>query len=242
VYTTARDHVAEWAPPIPTATITFPANNAWTNKVRFAGKSNQPGALTCTIFGPANRTGGSLYEIRPTVSSCADLNRRRLVDYASYQLTVQATNTEGYSSREHTRVFVLDTDKPRTSVTKVSGSSKKISGKVVYTTATPKLYFSSAESRFEHEFEGYNGDSAYPGYGGTHVPKLTYTYTCQVDSQKSTSCRSPFSTPTLANGTHTIAVRARDQAGNRFTLDYRIVVDAPASSCSARLCIVPIHR
>src|SRR5262249_20385751 len=40
------------------------------------------------------------------------------------------------------------------------------------------------------------------------------TYECQVDAAAYAPCSSPFTTATLADGTHTFSVRAKDQAAN----------------------------
>lgn len=41
------------------------------------------------------------------------------------------------------------------------------------------------------------------------------TYECSIDGDGFVPCSNPFTTPSLSEGTHTLAVRAVDAAGNR---------------------------
>jgi hypothetical protein len=51
------------------------------------------------------------------------------------------------------------------------------------------------------------------------------TSSCRVDSQAFGTCESPWSTPTLADGSHTIDIRHTDKAGNVRTVSRTVIVD-----------------
>jgi hypothetical protein len=48
--------------------------------------------------------------------------------------------------------------------------------------------------------------------------------TCQVDSGAQVACTSPYTTPNLSDGTHTVTVRATDTAGNTGSAQVTVVV------------------
>ena len=50
------------------------------------------------------------------------------------------------------------------------------------------------------------------------------TTTCQVDSGAEVPCTSPYTTPNLSDGTHTVTVRATDTAGNTGSAQVSVVV------------------
>ncbi|RZI92493.1 MAG: hypothetical protein EOO67_08515 [Microbacterium sp.] len=62
------------------------------------------------------------------------------------------------------------------------------------------------------------GATASPTRDRTPTVKFTSepgaTFTCKVDAKPAVPCASPFTAPSLTNGTHKIAVTARDSAGN----------------------------
>jgi hypothetical protein len=55
----------------------------------------------------------------------------------------------------------------------------------------------------------------------------TVTFECSIDGGAYTACASPFTTPSLANATHTVSVRGTDAAGNLATASVSFTVDAP---------------
>src|SRR5204862_4506550 len=64
-------------------------------------------------------------------------------------------------------------------------------------------------------------DSGPTSPSGNATPAFTFsssesgsTYECRVDGGSWSPCPSPFTTPSLADGSHTFDVRGADQAGN----------------------------
>ena len=52
-------------------------------------------------------------------------------------------------------------------------------------------------------------------------------FTCKVDDTDPVPCTSPFTTPALAEGSHTVTVEATDNAGNKGSDSVTFVVDLP---------------
>jgi hypothetical protein len=235
VYATAGNLVQQWRPPIPTTAILAPRPRQWTNTLhpRLLVASDQPGTKLCTILGPTFAHGAE------TGRCGVLLAHPHLAPDTTYLLRAQATNRQGYSSRSIPQVeFTVDTDTPLTRIEKVSGPSREQGGGIVYTTSTPTLYFSSQESQFARRYESYAFPFGAPIYA-EQPPPVLYAYTCQVDSRAPVRCQSPFTPPPLANGRHTITIRAADQAGNRYKLAYGVNVGAPPPACRGIYCIPP---
>lgn len=73
---------------------------------------------------------------------------------------------------------------------------------------------------------------------GSATPTITFSatddapvsITCSVDGGASTACTSPWTTPTLADGPHTIDLIATDAAGNQVSDQRNLTVDTTAPS------------
>jgi hypothetical protein len=85
---------------------------------------------------------------------------------------------------------------------------------------------------------GPNGatNDATPTFGFTSEAGATFQ--CQVDAGAFTSCTSPFTTPALADGAHTVAVRATDTAANTdatpATRSFTVDTVAPQTTITKR--------
>jgi hypothetical protein len=58
--------------------------------------------------------------------------------------------------------------------------------------------------------------------------------TCKVDDTDAVPCTSPFTTPTLEEGEHTVTVEATDNAGNTGSGSVTFVVDLPGETTSSQ--------
>ena len=111
---------------------------------------------------------------------------------------------------------------------------------------TPKPAFSAFKSFSAETAAPRASITAGPGDGGlTRDPTPTFTlssnepgttFTCRVDSDSFAACGSPFTTATLADGSHLLEVKAIDAAGNESTIasrSFTVDTSAPAVTISS---------